>query len=159
MFHLVRSISNKQQIRHTGIPITGPRRKSEHLSETESTSRDRSSSREHSAVLEVASLFEDTQMFSRPLLLTRSPPPWEVPCSQPSWGPLLSRDFRSEQDSYNNRPSWSLLTNSYNNRPPWFSLSVTQHGLPHVHNVLGNYGLNMIFRKILTIKRPQSQSL
>ena len=37
--------------------------------------------------------------FQRLPLLSTTPPPWELPCSRPSWGPLLSRDSRSEQDS------------------------------------------------------------
>jgi len=62
-----------------------------------------------------------TQLFLRPLLLPRTPPPRELSCSEHlpehhpaiheatpplrAW-PFLRSLLRSEQDSYNNRPRW-----------------------------------------------------
>jgi len=122
-------------------------------------SRGRFSFRGHSAISKIAPPFEDTQMFLRRLLLPKTPPLRELSCSQPFWDPLHFRDFRSEQDSYNNCPSWSSRINSYRNKPSWFSCLVTQSNFSHVHNVLGSYGLGRIFGKIPTIKRLHSQSL
>jgi len=108
---------------------------------TFSCSRDRSSLRGYSVVPKVAHPFEDTQLFPRPLLFSRTLPSRELLCSWPYRGPLLTKNFHSEQDSYNNRSHWSPPTNSYNKRLSWFSPSVTQPNSPHDHKILSSYRL------------------